>query len=180
MPAYSSRCNALGRGSRELTRRRPPSCFSRYLQNCRTNPSSKAILPSFPVYLATLAYREVAPSPPRDASTTAAHRFASASPWAYQERLHHVRAPSKTLPDGLRLVKGMGHRVIPLALVDKIVAMPAQEVASRPIQNRNPPAASRARTDKLRLLPPKLHAVQLSGTDSLKSSHSPPGPLRCR
>ena len=43
-----------------------------------------------------------------------------------RKRLYHVRASSEVLPDGLRLVKSPGHCVIPLALVDEVVAMTAQ------------------------------------------------------
>src|SRR5215212_8236241 len=48
--------------------------------------------------------------------------------WLLRERLRRVRAPSKTLPDGLCPVEGMVHRVTSLALVDEIVAMTAQLV----------------------------------------------------
>src|SRR5215203_493499 len=60
----------------------------------------------------------------------------------------HVRSPSKPLPDRLRPPKGAGHLVLPLALVDQIVAVAAQEVASRPVEDRHSPAAPRARTDE--------------------------------
>src|SRR5215208_377826 len=73
-----------------------------------------------------------------------------------REWLHHVRAPSETLPDGLRLVEGSVHLVIPLALVDEIVAVTTQEVAPRSVKESYPPAASRARTDEPRPLPSEV------------------------
>jgi hypothetical protein len=81
-PRRGQRRDRKGRVLPRHAARRPPYCFSRYPQNCRTNPSSETILPSSPVYLATPSCQGAAPSPPRDASTTAARRFASASPWA--------------------------------------------------------------------------------------------------
>src|SRR5215203_4851706 len=72
------------------------------------------------------------------------------------EWLCHVRAPSKPLPDGLRLVKSPGHCVIPLALVNKLVAMSAQEVAPRSVKECYPPATSRSGTDKPRPLPTEV------------------------
>src|SRR5215216_370619 len=65
-----------------------------------------------------------------------------------REWLHHVRAAADALPNRLRPAKGTSHLVLPLALVDKIVAMTAQEVAPRSVKDRNPPAASSSRTDK--------------------------------
>src|SRR5215208_2630383 len=45
-----------------------------------------------------------------------------------RERLHHVSAAAEPLPDCLRPAKSTVHLVLPLALVDKIVAMTAQEI----------------------------------------------------
>src|ERR671933_3019767 len=73
-----------------------------------------------------------------------------------REGLHHVRATSETLPDGLRLVQSPVHLVVPLALVDEVVAMAAQEVAPWPVQDRDSPAASCSGTDEPRPLSPEV------------------------
>src|SRR5215203_3912461 len=73
-----------------------------------------------------------------------------------REGLRHVRAPSKALPDRLRPAKGTVHLVLPLTLVDQIVAMTAQKVASQPVQDCHPPAASGSRTDEPRPLPSEV------------------------
>src|SRR5215204_857385 len=64
------------------------------------------------------------------------------------EGLSHVRAPSEPLPNRLCPAKSTVHPVLPLALVDQIVAMTAQEVAPRPVKECYSSAASCARTDK--------------------------------
>src|SRR5215212_7284941 len=51
-----------------------------------------------------------------------------------REWLHHVRATSEALLDGLCLVECPVHRVIPLAPVSKVMTVATQEVASGPIQ----------------------------------------------
>ena len=48
------------------------------------------------------------------------------------------------------------YSVIPLALINEIVAVPAQEVAPRSVKERNPLAASRSRADKLGPLSPEV------------------------
>ena len=70
--------------------------------------------------------------------------------------LHHVRAPSEPLLDGLCPAKSAGHLVLPLALVDQIVAMTAQEVAPRSVKECYPPAATRTWTDKPGPLPAEV------------------------
>src|SRR5215211_6660703 len=69
-----------------------------------------------------------------------------------REWLHHVSAPSEALPNGLRLVERPVHRVLPLTLVDQIVATAAQEVLPWPVKESHPPVASRTWTDKPRPL----------------------------
>src|SRR5919199_134355 len=64
------------------------------------------------------------------------------------ELLHHVRAPSESLPYLLRPHESPVHFLVPLALVAEVVAMPAQEVAPRPVQDRNPPTAARSGADE--------------------------------
>src|SRR5215218_10253543 len=64
------------------------------------------------------------------------------------ERLHHVRAAAETLPDRLRPAKSTVHPVFPLALIGEVVAVAAQEVAPRSVQDRNPSAASCTWTDE--------------------------------
>src|SRR5215203_5115319 len=68
------------------------------------------------------------------------------------ERLRYVRTPTEHLPDGLRLVKSPVHSVLPLALVDQIVAMTAQEILPRSVQDRHPPATYSSGTDEPRPL----------------------------
>src|SRR5215204_1897320 len=67
-----------------------------------------------------------------------------------RERYRHVRTPSEPLPDVLRPAKSTAHLVLPLALVDQIVAMTAQEIAPRSVKDGHPPAASRAGADEPR------------------------------
>ena len=55
------------------------------------------------------------------------------------------------------------HLVIPLALVGKVVAVPAQKVSVRLVKDCHPPAASRARADKPRLLSPEVARRPLQG-----------------
>jgi hypothetical protein len=117
-------------------------------KNCRTNPSSETIPPSSPAYPATPSWRRVEPSPPHCVPLGAASKSHGASPWASPGRLRHVRVPSEALPDRLCPAKSTVHLVLPLALVDEIVAITAQEVAPRPVQNRNPAAAPGSRTDE--------------------------------
>src|SRR5215208_8156329 len=69
-----------------------------------------------------------------------------------REGLHHVRAAAEPLPNRLRPAKGAIHLVLPLVLVDQIVAMTAQEVAPRSVKECYSSAASCARTDKPWLL----------------------------
>src|SRR5215207_2633246 len=73
-----------------------------------------------------------------------------------REGLSHVRAPSKALPDRLRPAKSTVHRVLSLALVNQVVAMTAQEVAPRSVQDGHPPTASGSGTDKPRPLPSEV------------------------
>jgi hypothetical protein len=54
-----------------------------YRQNCRTNPLSRAILPTSRTCLATPSCRRVAPYPPRGAPTRAGRRSSSASPLGF-------------------------------------------------------------------------------------------------
>lgn len=58
-----------------------------------------------------------------------------------RKRERHVRAAAEPLPYGLRLVQGPVHPVIPPALVGEVIAMPAQEVFPRPVEDGHPPAA---------------------------------------
>src|SRR5215207_1863961 len=73
-----------------------------------------------------------------------------------REWLHHARAPSETLPNRLRLVKSPVHPILPLALVYEVVAMTAEEIAPRSVQDCNPPAATRTWTDKPGPLPAEV------------------------
>src|SRR5215212_11351495 len=57
------------------------------------------------------------------------------------ERLRHVGAAAKMLPYLLSPPQGPLRLVFALALIAEVVTVPAQEVASRPVQDRNPPAA---------------------------------------
>src|SRR5918995_1707517 len=68
------------------------------------------------------------------------------------EGLRHVCAHTEPLPDRLCPAKGTCHLVLPLAIVDEIVAMAAQEIASWSVEHSHPPAASRSRTDEPRPL----------------------------
>src|SRR5215208_2438233 len=77
-------------------------------------------------------------------------------PRLLRERLRHVRAPSEPPSYGLRLVECSVHPVLSLTPIGKVVAVATQEVAPRTVQNRNPPAASRSRTDKPRPLSPEV------------------------
>ena len=139
--------------------------------------ANSASSPSCP---ATPSFRRAAPAPPRGAPATAARRSSSASPGLLRERLRHVRAATQALPYLLHLTQGTVRLGLALAFVTEIVAVAAQEVASRPVQNRDPPAASRSGTEDHGLSPPKLHGVQSSRTVSLTSSYSLPRPLRQR
>src|SRR5215217_5272193 len=73
-------------------------------------------------------------------------------PWLLGERHRHVRAPSETLPDRLGTAKSTGHLVLPLALVDQVVAMTAQEILPLPVEDRHPTSAPGSRTDEPRPL----------------------------
>src|SRR5215210_7538848 len=73
-----------------------------------------------------------------------------------REGLRHVRAPSEPLPNRLRPAKCTAHRVLPLTLVDQVVAMTAQEILSQPVQHSHLPTAARARTDEPRSLSTKV------------------------
>src|SRR4051812_43112981 len=92
-----------------------------------------------------------------------------------REGLRHVRAPAELLPYLLGPSQGADRRVLPLALVDKIVAVTAQEVASRPVQDRNPPAAPGPRTYEPRPLPAEVAGRPAEG-DGLTHVY----PLGCR
>ncbi len=61
-------------------------------------------------------------------------------PSLYTGELLHLRL--------MVLMKCPIHPVVPLALVDEIVAVAAQEVAPRSVQDRNPPAAVRSGADE--------------------------------
>src|SRR5829696_3466183 len=65
-----------------------------------------------------------------------------------REWLHHVRAAAEPLPNRLRPAKSTVHPLLPLTLVDEPVAMTAQEVAPRPVQDRYRPSASLSGTDE--------------------------------
>src|SRR5215203_2369976 len=80
-----------------------------------------------------------------------------------RERLRHVRAPSKALPYRLRPAKSTMHLVLPLALVDEIVAMAALEVPPWTVEDSNPLAASRSGTDKPRPLPTEVARGPVEG-----------------
>src|SRR5829696_1997637 len=80
-----------------------------------------------------------------------------------RERLRHVRATSEPFSDGLRLVKCPVHLIVPLALVDQSVAMAAQEVAPRPVQDCHPPAACRSGADEPRTLSTEVAGGPLEG-----------------
>src|SRR5687768_9166382 len=58
-----------------------------------------------------------------------------------REGLRHVSASSETLPNRLGPAKSTVHLVLPLALVDEVVAMTAQEVASQTVKESYPPTA---------------------------------------
>jgi hypothetical protein len=73
-----------------------------------------------------------------------------------RERFHHVRAPSEPPTDVLCPVQSPVHLVVSLALVDQIVAMTAQEILPRSVQDRDPPAASGSRTDEPGPLPTEV------------------------
>src|SRR5829696_1012557 len=65
-----------------------------------------------------------------------------------RERLHHVRATTEPLSDLLCPVQSPVHLVVPLALIGEVVAVPAQEIAPRPVQDDHPPAAAGSGADK--------------------------------
>ena len=70
-----------------------------------------------------------------------------ASPWASPGMLHHIRAAPEVRPDLLSPPQGPVHLVLALALVAKVVAVPAQEILTRPVQDRLPPAAPEIATN---------------------------------
>src|SRR4051794_9755476 len=80
--------------------------------------------------------------------------------WPLWKRLHHVRAPTELLSNLLRPSESPVPLVLALALVAKIVAVSAQEILSRPVQDRHPPTAP----DEVN------HARQI------KQTRVPPGP----
>src|SRR5215208_13850 len=139
------------------------SAFSDYPKNCRTNPLSRAILPSSRTYRATPSCRLTAPSPPHGAPTIAARKSSSASPWACPGMAPSCSCSPKTLTDCLRLVERPVHHVILLALVDELVAMTTQEVAPRSVQDCHPAATSRSRTDKSRPLSTEVAGSPVKG-----------------
>src|SRR5215211_2401161 len=69
-----------------------------------------------------------------------------------RERLRHVRAAAKAPADVLCPVQSPVHLVIPLALVAEIVAVSAQKVSPRSVQDSDPSAAPRSGTDEPRPL----------------------------
>src|SRR5215218_612767 len=72
--------------------------------------------------------------------------------WLLGKQLRHVRAAAEPLPDRLRPAKGTCHLVLPLTLIDEIVAMTAQKVAPQTIKESCPPAAPCSRADRPRPL----------------------------
>jgi len=58
----------------------------------------------------------------------------------------HICAAAQALSNFLCPVQSPVHLAIPLAFVDKIVAMAAQEVAPRPVEDDHPPTASSSGT----------------------------------
>src|SRR5215211_7735047 len=157
MPAYSSRRHKVGGGAQEPTQRRSPLCPQQ--------PFPKTAERTPQTGLSHLLLQFIQPLPHGDELR---HLrlvvFLSEPPvslmvhplWLLGKRLRHVSAPSEPLPDSLRPAKSTVHLVLPLALVDEVVAMAAQEVAPRSVQNRNPAAAARSRTDKPRPLPSEV------------------------
>src|SRR3712207_6412795 len=108
MPAYSSKRVVFSRGSAEaLGGDRLPVCTG-HPQNCRTNPSSEAILPSSQTYQSTPSYRPAAPSPPRGAPGTASCMSLGASPWASLGKAPSCSRcrPGASLSSGLGVERG--------------------------------------------------------------------------
>ena len=76
--------------------------------------------------------------------------------WPIGERLHHVSASAQMLPDLLRPSESPVPLVLALALVAKVIAMPAQKILPRPVQLRHPPAAPGSWADEPGALSPEV------------------------
>src|SRR5215216_1294917 len=80
-----------------------------------------------------------------------------------RERLHHVWTPAQLLPYLPRPPQGPVVLVLALALVAQVVAVAAQEVLPRPVQDRHSPAARTPRTDEPGALSPEVARTPLEG-----------------
>src|SRR5215216_3693527 len=76
--------------------------------------------------------------------------------WPLGERLHHVGTAPETFPDLLCAPQGPVLLILALALVAEVVAVPAQEILPRPVQDRHSPAALRPGTDEPGTLSPEV------------------------